>query len=615
MEIAIGAVVCLGLYCASLYNYLLFHSLAEMFSIIIALAVFMFAWNARSYMANDFLVFLGLAFLFVGAIDMVHTLAYRGMNIFHGYGANLPTQMWLGARYLQAFSLLVAPFFLSRKLPLLAAVSVLSIVVILMLSSVFFWKVFPVAYVEGVGLTPFKIVSEYLISLVLFSAAFLLYRQRSLLDREVFRLTVFAIISTVVSELAFTLYNDPYGTANFVGHLLKILSFWFFYKAIISSGLQNPFQTIFLDLQEKKDALATAKGQLEARVLERTAELAATRDQLEQELNANKNLLAQLKESQKQLQFVWDAIPMMNFILDEAGNMTAMNRFGVEQLGYQQEELMGRPVTDLFHVEDRQKVLDQFAAFLQRPEIIHQCELRKIHKDGRVIWVNEIARLAKDCAGNTVVLIACQDITARKKAEALSRISEGKYQDLYDNAPNMYVSVDAASARIIDCNQTTVSALGYATKDEIVGRHIFDMYDPASRDGVKKAFQTFQETGEVHDAELKVRRKDGTTMDISLNVSAVRDADGKVLYSRASWADITDRKKKENEIRRLNQELEDRVAKRTADLAEKNRKLEEMNRLFVDREFRIKALREQVAALQKEKAAEGYDSKKQTEAQ
>ncbi|MDO8947473.1 MAG: MASE3 domain-containing protein [Desulfocapsaceae bacterium] len=568
MEITTGSVLCLGLYFASLYNYLLFHSLAEMFSVIIAMAVFIFGWNARRYMANDFLVFLGLAYFFVGAIDMVHTLTYSGMNIFHGYEANLPTQMWLAARYLQALSLLVAPFFLSRKLPVVAAGFALNILVILMFASVFYWKVFPVAYVEGVGLTPFKIVSEYLISMVLLAAAALLYRNRSLLDRQVFRLVIFAIMTTVLSEMAFTQYATPYGTANFVGHLLKIISFWLVYKAIIMAGLQKPYHTIFYALQEKKEALTAAKIHLEARVRERTAELAVTRDRLRHELVEKENLLDQIRESERQIQFVWDTSPMINFTLDTVGNVTAMNRFAVEQLGYQPEELMGRPVIDIFHKEDRPGVLAQFEAIQQYPESIHEMELRNIHKDGHVVWVKEIARQAKDHDDKTVVLIACQDITERKKAEALSRISDGKYQDLYDNAPDMYVSVDAATTLIIDCNQTTAKMLGYG-KEEIIGRPIFDMYDPDCRDDVKKAFQAFVKTGRVHDVELQLRRKDGTRIDISLNVSAVRDADGKVLYSRACWTDITDRKKKENEIRQLNLELEQRVEERTAALTNK----------------------------------------------
>jgi len=62
-------------------NYLLFHIIAEIFSIVIACAVFMISWNARKQIENTFLVYLGIAYLFIGIIDLFHTLSYVGMNI------------------------------------------------------------------------------------------------------------------------------------------------------------------------------------------------------------------------------------------------------------------------------------------------------------------------------------------------------------------------------------------------------------------------------------------------------------------------------------------------------------------------------------------------------
>ena len=93
-------------------NYLTFHSLAELYSIIVSAAVFVIAWNVRDTIDNGYLQFLGIAFLFVAAIDLSHMLAYNGMGVFPGYGADLPTQLWIAGRMLQAVSLLAAPVFL-----------------------------------------------------------------------------------------------------------------------------------------------------------------------------------------------------------------------------------------------------------------------------------------------------------------------------------------------------------------------------------------------------------------------------------------------------------------------------------------------------------------------
>ncbi len=115
ISLLVGGLLFLGLYLTSLYNYLLFHSLAEIFSIVIAFSIFVLAWNCRNIMDNDYLIFLGIAYLFVDFIDIIHTLAYAGMGVFRGFGANLPTQLWIIARSLESISLLLVCFMLTIR--------------------------------------------------------------------------------------------------------------------------------------------------------------------------------------------------------------------------------------------------------------------------------------------------------------------------------------------------------------------------------------------------------------------------------------------------------------------------------------------------------------------
>ena len=158
-------------------------------------------------------------------------------------------------------------------------------------------------------------------------------------------------------------------------------------------------------------------------------------------------------------------------------------------------------------------------------------------------------------------------VTGHKQAETALREQEAKYRDLYDHAPDMFVSVDAVTATIIECNHTLATVLGY-TKAELLGRPIVDLYHPACMENVRKALHAFQTSGEVHDAELQLKRKDGSTIEVSLNVSALRDDQGRILHSRSVWRDITKRKRAEDEVRKLNAELEARVRDRTAQLEE-----------------------------------------------
>ena len=123
------------------------------------------------------------------------------------------------------------------------------------------------------------------------------------------------------------------------------------------------------------------------------------------------------------------------------------------------------------------------------------------------------------------------------------------YYDLYDNAPDMFVFVDAKTANIIRCNQTVVQTLGY-TREEIIGHSVFERYHPDCVEDAHKVFQSFVETGEVHDAELVLKRKDGTKIDVSLNASSVRDDEGNVLYGRSVWRNITRHKRAVKALRR-----------------------------------------------------------------
>ena len=96
-----------------------------------------------------------------------------------------------------------------------------------------------------------------------------------------------------------------------------------------------------------------------------------------------------------------------------------------------------------------------------------------------------------------------------KKAEEAFRVSDEKYRDLYDNAPDMFVSVDSKTAAIIECNQTLADELR-DKKEEIIGRPIFDMYTIDSAKYAKDVlFPLFLRTGSIQGEELQLQRKGG----------------------------------------------------------------------------------------------------------
>ncbi|MEJ2295898.1 MAG: MASE3 domain-containing protein, partial [Candidatus Lokiarchaeota archaeon] len=104
LEYLILGFILILLFIIRLFQYLLFHTIAELFAIIISISIFIIGWNSRAYMKTSFFLIIGTAFLFIGILDLIHTLAYSGMNIFTGYDTNLATSLWIVARYWQAIS-------------------------------------------------------------------------------------------------------------------------------------------------------------------------------------------------------------------------------------------------------------------------------------------------------------------------------------------------------------------------------------------------------------------------------------------------------------------------------------------------------------------------------
>jgi len=107
----------------------------------------------------------------------------------------------------------------------------------------------------------------------------------------------------------------------------------------------------------------------------------------------------------------------MYFIVDEAGTIQSVNRYGAEYLGYTVQELDGRSVLVVVHPDDHDKVRKHLAECIRTPGQVCRWEFRKVRKDGSVIWVQELARaVAKDESGTLDVLIVCEDVTNAKRA-------------------------------------------------------------------------------------------------------------------------------------------------------------------------------------------------------
>ncbi len=441
-----AALSLIGLYFLSRYNYLLFHSLAEVFSIVIIFAIFAIAWNSRRIMDNDFLLFIGIAFLFVGGLDLLHTVAYKGMGVLLENSSNPATQLWIAMRYMTAFSLLAASlFFVRRKIRPIFVFAVYSVATALLLGSIFYWGNFPQAYVDGVGLTAFKILSEYVISLILFGSILLLIVKRREFNGDVFKYLVAAIVVAIATELAFTLYTDVYGISNMVGHLLNVVSFYLIYKALVETGIKKPHDLLFRNLKQNEINLSR-----------HTTELTEINNELVKEAAERKKVQDELRSSEQRWATTLASIGDAVIATDLSGKITFMNAVAENLTGWPFSEASQKPVMEVFHIVNEQthlEVEDPVSKVLKTGLLAGLANHTVlVRKDKSEVAVDDSGAPIKDKDGNTVgVVLVFRDITERKKAERALQESEERLRLKLDSvlSPNMEIGEQELS-NIID---------------------------------------------------------------------------------------------------------------------------------------------------------------------
>ena len=367
------------------HNYLLFHTLVELFSVIVASGIFLIAWNSRRFMDNHYFLFLGIGCFFVGMVDLFHTLSYKNMGVFPSNDANLPTQLWIAGRYLQVATFLLAHLFLKRRLNPHLALIVFAVASSLLTLSIFA-GIFPDCFVEGVGLTTFKIVSEYVISLGLLGAIILIRRDRQRFSPDLTRLLYTALTLLIIAELSFTLYSDVFGIINKFGHFLKVVGAFFIYKALIQIGLTRPYDLLFRELKESEEALVQERNEL--------------------------------RDSEERYRHLYKDTPVMLNSIDRDGCIVNVSDFWLQHLGYTQSEVLCKRFTDFFTAQSRvyadQEILPEFF----RSGSISDIPFEVVRKNGEVRDVLLSARAEKDDRGEVVKsFLVMVDVTERKHAE------------------------------------------------------------------------------------------------------------------------------------------------------------------------------------------------------
>ena len=390
---------------ARMQSYLLFHTLVELISIAIAISIQFLVWNTRNLQENSFLKVLGTGFMAAACLDLLHTLAYKGMPVFPGHGANLAPQLWIAARYIQAFSLLTASLTLRKKvdLPQLMAWAGGGLLV---LGWAIFAGYFPDCYREGLGLTKFKMMSEYVIIAIIAASIVVMHRIREQFNPTTYPLILASSLCMVGAEIAFTAYIGVYDLANMAGHIFKLAAYYALYHAIFVTGVQDPFNTLFRELKHSEELLLESRDRVQHEVEERTQEL---------------------RESRERYRSLFENSPAVMFILDPAlGTLVDANAAAVEYYGWTREELLRKGISEintLPAIEIQAAIKSALNGHGWRREFQHRLadgSVRDVESDTGAVRIGE----------RTMLFTIVHDITERKRAEEATAVLQGQLNHL-----------------------------------------------------------------------------------------------------------------------------------------------------------------------------------------
>lgn len=358
-------------------NYLLFHVLVELSTVVIGACGFLVVWVARGNIRNGFFLVLGITLLPVAGLALLHSLAYKGMGVFQGLDADPPTQLWIASRLLLAGSMALGAALVGKRPRPWLVLCIGSLTALALGASILLVPVFPVCFVEGQGLTPFKTGAEYGICALLGISGLLLWKARERFDRGVLRALLGAAAMGVASEMSFTLYEDVYGLMNLMGHLFTVGMFSLILQALVKTGIQRPQDLLLRELALRQEALRTSE-----------AFFSAT-------FRANPEA-------------------MVIFRLAD-GRIQEVNEGFLALSGYSRQETLGRTGEELgLWLDPRERMA--FMGALARHGSVRERECRFRLRSGE-IRIAQLSAEVLEIKGVTLAITVARDVTDQRKAE------------------------------------------------------------------------------------------------------------------------------------------------------------------------------------------------------
>lgn len=362
------------------------HIAMETFAIIVAMMVFAVTWNAYDAGRAINTLILACGFLAIGTLDFGHMFSFKGMPDFvTPSGPEKAIQFWLSGRLTMAIVLLSVALYSwrpldkphNRYLMLCLAVAGTALVYWTVL---FHGEDWPRTFIDGQGLTTFKIGVEYSVIAILAIAAFLFYRQSGqpkASGGSFDRLSLLAAcFVSILSELCFVLYGSVSDVFNLLGHLYKVVAYIFIYRAVFIDSVREPF----VRLKQMRDELA---------------------------------------DSQRMLQSIISTVPVRIFWKDKESKFLGANDLMLRDAGLQDVgQLLGKSDSDFFPHDLAEHYRADDLDVMMQGQPKSNIEEKMFTADGRDTWLLTSKAPLRGKDGEVIgILGAYQEITAMRETE------------------------------------------------------------------------------------------------------------------------------------------------------------------------------------------------------
>uniref|UniRef100_A0A486XGN6 cyclic-guanylate-specific phosphodiesterase n=1 Tax=Rheinheimera sp. BAL341 TaxID=1708203 RepID=A0A486XGN6_9GAMM len=485
------------------YNaYLPLHTTLELIAVVVAAMIFAIVREQALVKMTLRGAVVACAFFAVFWLDLAHLLSYPGMPAY--FSENDPEKtinLWLAARLIVATAIcfVVLPM-ADRKASLTLyyklLLSAISLVLILHYWLIAHPDTVPRTFIAGQGLTGFKIGVEYLVVIInlLTVALILRYRRK---QQTAFHMPALlaAVITMALSEFYFTLYSQFSDSFNIIGHVLKLMSYLFLYRALVYETLAAPY--------------------------------------------------AMLQQSKAELSATLSAVPDILFDVDLEGRFYQVHRRPETILYLEPEQFIGKTAQQVLP----EQVYKAMQTAIEQANARQGCSdaqqyALKISPQAEPNWFQVVAALKPTTKGIARFILAVRDITAQKRAQATEQLNALAFHT------REAIMITDAEKRIIRVNPAFTDITGYSEAEAIGQKPT--MLSSGLHD--KAFYQQMWQLLAQHDVwsgEIYNRRKNGEVYPEHVVINALKDSDNQVTHYIASFSDISETKADQQRIHRL----------------------------------------------------------------